>query len=316
MIDAYDLLWGGVAPAVLAAGVLAAVWLATGKAASAWRSALVVGYVAGHWALEAHSTSLAAAISRSYHPQECRDWLPLLILLATVPDAIACVGKYGPAIGWVLRAGLCLLIPWRLTNGTVYLPAISLPDFGFESGAWSTPEMIAWIVGVGAVLAGCWSLVRIETESDEQTIRSTLVALVVLAAAPTMVWSASLIYGKLFVVLASTLAGCGVASSVLRTGRGPEAAAGPLMVSFGCLVLLGYFFAELRLYNALLLLAAMTVATGRLPRAPQRTKTWKSCCRAVLCLPLLVAAMLLAYNEASAKQAVLEENPYRNFQPQ
>jgi len=122
MLSGFDLFFGGVLPAIVAASALAMVWRATGNAASAWRTAIVLGYVVGHWALDARTIGVVAALSKSYQPIEARDWLPLLMLLAIVPDAMACVGKRGPALAWLLRTALCVFIPWRLLQGSVYLP--------------------------------------------------------------------------------------------------------------------------------------------------------------------------------------------------
>ena len=152
MIGGSDYLWGGVVPGAVAAIVLAAVWQLTGKGASAWRTALVMGYVAGHWGLDARTIGIVPAMIKSYQPTESRDWLPMLVLLAIVPDAFSCVGKRGPALGWFMRVGLCLFLPWRLLNGTAYLPAIAIPNFGFETSAWSTGEMVAWISGLATAL--------------------------------------------------------------------------------------------------------------------------------------------------------------------
>ncbi|MGI9429894.1 MAG: hypothetical protein ACR2NM_14625, partial [Bythopirellula sp.] len=84
MIGMWDVIYGGIVPGIVAATSLAVVWRATGKAASAWRTALVVGIVAGHWALVAQNTSLVTALTKSFRPTEARDWLPLFALLAIV----------------------------------------------------------------------------------------------------------------------------------------------------------------------------------------------------------------------------------------
>ena len=269
MIELADLIRGGVVPGIAAAAALAVVWRATGKAASAWRTALFVGYVAGHWTLDAQNSSLVAALAKSFRPTEARDWLPLLALLAMVPDALACVGKWGPAIGWLLRCSLCIFIPWRLLYGSVHLP-IPLEGLEIDWGGWSTAEAAAWIGGIAGALLFAWLVSRSVDSQQDVLARSALSILVAFGAAITMAMSASLVYGQLFGVLTAALAGGGLAAALLKTGRGPETAAGPTMVLFGCLLIMGHFYAELKLHNGLLLLLAMTLAIGWLPRLEKR----------------------------------------------
>ena len=313
MIDRYDLLLGGALPAVVAAVVLALVWRATGKAASAWRTAVVVGYVVGHWALDARTTSVVAAITKSYRPNEVHDWLPSFLLLAIIPDAVACCGKFGPAVGWVLRIALCLIVPWRFANGTSYIPTVAFPGLEDVTGAWSTGEAVAWIGGIGAAFLLTWLLTRCESPSKGVIVSSVLATIVALGGAITVALSASLFYGQLLGVLAATLGGCGVVSGLLGTGRGPEAVAGPVVIAFGSIVVLGLLFAELKLHNAILLLLAMNLAISWLPQLTKLAPSLQLVGRCGLCLAVLVTAVSLAKRDFSAKQEESASDPYQNF---
>ena len=64
MLGGPDLLWGGIVPGVVAVAVLSIVWRCTGKAASASRTALLLGYLAGHWSLSARDLGAAALLAR------------------------------------------------------------------------------------------------------------------------------------------------------------------------------------------------------------------------------------------------------------
>ncbi len=318
MIGYPEILRGGLLPALVAMATLALVWRGTGKAASAWRTALLVGYVAGHWALDARTIPLATALAKSFRATEARDWLPMLMLLAVVPDALACIGKRGPALGWVLRAALCVFVPWRLLRGSAYIPLNVLPDFDFAEldwGAFSTGEMLSWFVGIGAALLLSWSLARHVTSTGNPLVSTTLAVVVALGGAVVAALSDSLVYGQLFGVFAAALAGCSVASLVLRTGRGPGAAAGPLFVGFGSLLLVGHFFASLTLLNAALLLVAMALAVGWLPPLARLAPKGQNVCRALLCLGALATAVTLAGIDFAGSSAEAESNPYQGYQP-
>lgn len=312
MLTTADLFYGGIVPGVVAAVTLAVVWRVTGKAASAWRTALVVGYVAGHWALDAQGASFAAALTKSFRPAEAKDWLPLLALLAMAPDALACVGKFGPAIGWCLRAALCVFAPWRLLYGSVNLP-IPLEGLDIDLGGWSTGEAAAWIGGIAAALLLAWSSMRGVDPQENPMSRLALAALVALGSAVTMAMSASLVYGQLFGVLTATLVGCGLAAALSKTGRGPDVTAGPIVVLFGCLLVMGHFYAELKLPHAALLLAAMTLATGWLPRLEKVLPSWRLAGRAVLCLATLGVVLLLAGREFAAAISSDAADPYQAY---
>lgn len=315
MIGASDLLWGGVLPGAVAACMFVFVWQLTGKSASAWRVALVIGYIAGHWGLDVRNLGTVAAIIKSIRTTEARDWLPLLACLAVLPDALACVGKLGPWLGWLLRIALCLFVPWRLVRGTAYLPLMVLPDFGFESEAWSTGESFAWIGGIAAVLLFTWQWIRIDDRPSGFLVRSALAVVVALGGAIIVAMSDSLIYGQLFGVLTAALAGCGLASAFCATERGPDAAVGPLVIVFGSLVLLAYFFAKLTFGNAALLMFAMTVAIGWLPLPKRLSPRWNVASRTAICLGALIIAVAIAGFDFAATQAQTEGNPYENFQP-
>ena len=313
MIGLWDVIYGGIVPAAAAAAALAFVWRATGKAASAWRTALVVGYLAGHWALDAQNTSWVSALTNSFRPNEARDWLPLFALLAMVPDAFACVGTFGPAVGWLLRFALCVFVPWRLLYGSVHLP-IPLEGLEIDLGGWSTREAVTWIGGITVISMVAWFLSRSVQPQASVRLRSTLATLVAFASALAMAMSASLVYGQLFGVLTATLTGCGLASALLKMERGPDVAAGPIVVLFVSLLIVGHFYAELKLQNGVLLLIALVLAIGWLPRL-NRKPAWQPVGRSVLCLATLGLVLTLAGRDFATSTSPESSNPQESLQP-
>jgi len=326
MIELNDLLLGGLLPAVVAAMVLATVWKLFRHAGAAWTISLAVGYLAGHWALDAspaghtNAAGIWAAISKSFKPHEARDWLPLAILLGTVPIALAGTGKSGRTIAWLLRAALCVFLPWRLLAGSAFLPhssppKISFVDVSFDTGAWSTLEAVARLGGIGTVLLAIWIAAECANENTTGRLRGWLAVLVALGGAVTLAMSGSFTYGQLLGILTATLAGNAVVATMLRLERGPEAAAGPLIVVFGGIMVLAHFFSELKFLNSGLLLLAMAAAIcGWLP-VPKLSLRMQVALRCLLCLVPLAIAITLAAMDFSATQAESESNPYLNFQP-
>lgn len=350
MLGGPDLLWGGIVPGIVAMATLTIVWRSTGKAASAWRTALLLGYVAGQWSLSARDQGAAAllargeleaaganwaydprnfefvaAITKNFNASEAHDWLPMLGLLALLPDALACVGKLGPLVGWIFRTALCAFLPWRLLYGSKYLPLSLGPDFDFDLGGWSTGEAIAWCGGLGAVLLIAWQLMRMghsQEEPSQGNLRSALALVVAFASVITMVGAKSLVLGQLFGVLTAALAGSALGSAWMGTRRGPDAAAGPLVILFGSLLIAGHFFAELTLPHAALLLTAMTLAGGWLPVPGSLSLPMRSVVRVVACLVILAVPVGFAGLELqgqipeteSEQEIPAAPNPYENFQ--
>jgi hypothetical protein len=307
MVTAADILLGGILPGILAVVTLAVVWKLTQNAASSWRTAAVVSFLAGLWALDAQGVGVVAAIAKSVRITEAKDFLPLMVILTVVPDAIATLGKRGAVLGWLLRIALCVFVPWRLLAGSVYLPK-EVPPANFDTPAWSMPEAVAWLGGLAAVFLAMWSIVRAES-TEAPKFRSVLAALVAFAASATVALSGSFTYGQLLGVLTATLTGCALVAWLLKLGRGPDAAAGPLVIAFGSVLLLSHFFAELKLLYALLLLVGFAVGAGWFFPG----KKWSTAARCAVCLLAVGVAVGMAGMDFAAAQAEAASNPYSNL---
>jgi hypothetical protein len=307
MVTIADILLGGVLPGVVAVAVLAGVWKLTANAASSWRTAVVASFLIGMWALDAQGVGVVGAISKSMRITEARDFLPLMMILAVIPDAVAAGGKGGAILGWILRAGLCVFVPWRMLWGTKYLPKVAPPP-NFDTGAWAPLEAVLWIGGVAAALLAAWSLVRAEN-TEVPRLRSVLAMLVGFAAAMTVALSGSITLGQLMGVLVAALTGCALAAWRLKVGRGPDAATGPVAIAFGGVLVLAHFLVELKLLYAVLLLVGLAVGAGWFFPG----KKWSTPVRCVVCLAAIGVAAGMAGMEFAAAQAEAASNPYLNM---
>jgi hypothetical protein len=305
MVTTADILLGGILPGIVAVAALAGVWKLTHNAASSWRTAAVLSFLTGMWALDAQGVGVVNAIAKSMRITEARDFLPLMVILAVIPDAVAASGKQGAILGWIMRAGLCVFVPWRLFWGTKYLPKVPPPP-NFDTGAWGPLDAVLWIGSVTAVLLGVWAVVRAEN-TEAPRLRSVLAALVAFAASTTVALSGSLTYGQLLGVLVATLTGCALAAWLMKAGRGPDAAAGPIVIALGGVLVLAHFFAELKLLYAVLLLVGLTVSAGWFFPG----KKWSMPVRCVVCLVAIGIAVGMAGMEFLPSDAT---SPYSNFQ--
>jgi len=316
MIDAAGILLGGVLPAVVAAVTMAAAWKLSRNANVAWLVGLTLGYLAGHWALDARGVGFPAAIAKIGNPHEARDWLPLAVLSAAAIEAVAWWGKRAAGLAWVLRGVWCCFLPWRLLAGSVYLPKSEL-NVGFDTGAWSTPEAIAWLGGASVLLALIWLALRLTPEQSLPRLRSSLTSLVALGATATIALSGSLTLGQLLGVLTATLVGCGIVAAALRLDRGPEAAAGPLLAVYGGALVIARFLLspELPLFQTAMLLVALIAAAAWIDPPSWLTKRGHAVVRIAICLTALALTALPAARDFAASQAENANNPNLNFEP-
>jgi hypothetical protein len=307
MITPADILLGGILPGLVAVGMLAVVWKLTHNAASSWRTAAVVSFLVGLWALDAQGVGVLSAISKSMRITEARDFLPLIVILAVLPDAVAATNKQGAIIGWILRVALCVFLPWRLLSGTKYLPKVAPPP-NFDTGAWSPMEAVLWLGGAAIVLLASWSLVRADS-TEQPKLRSVLAAIVAFVASATIAMSGSITYGQLMGVLVATLTGCALAAWWWKLSRGPDAAAGPIVIAFCGILTLAHFFAGLKLTYAILLIVGFTVGAGWFFPG----KKWSAYARIAICLAAIGIAGGMAAADFAAAQAEAASNPYMNL---
>lgn len=314
MIDTAGILLGGVLPAIVAAVTMAVAWRLSRRADVAWLVGLSLGYLAGHWALDARGVGIAAAVAKIADPHEARDWLPLAVLSAAAIEAVALWGKPAVGLAWVLRGVWCCLVPWRLLAGSVYLPRT---ESSFNTSAWSTWEAIAWLGGASVLLALVWLAMRWMPQRTLPRLRSSLSTLVALGATATVTMSGSLTMGQLLGVLTATLVGCGVVAATFRLERGPEAAAGPLLAIYGGVLVIASFLLspELPLFYTAMLLVALIAAVAWIDPPAWLSKRGYALVRIGICLTALALTVIPAAREFAASQAESANDPYLNFEP-
>ena len=61
----------------------------------AWLAGFVLGYLSGHWGLDAAGVRFVEAVWKSFQPHEARDWLPLLLVLLVATGAAAMLALSG-----------------------------------------------------------------------------------------------------------------------------------------------------------------------------------------------------------------------------
>lgn len=316
MIAAADMLWGGVLPAGVAAATMWGAWKLTKSASFAWLIGVTLGFLAGYWGLDARGAGLGAAVAKLVQPHEARDWLPLAVVSAAAIEALSLWAKWPALLAWALRIAWCCFLPWRLLFGSIYLPQSEL-NVGFDTGAWSTLEAIAWLGGSTVLLAGCWVTMRLMPERALPRLRASLTSLVALGATVTIALSGSLTLGLTMGVLTAVLVGCGIVAAALRLERGPEAGAGPLLAVFGGVLVIARFLLSpgLPVFDTLLLLVALVAAISWIDPPSWLPQRGHVMVRIAICLAALALTIVPAAREFAASQVESESNPNLNFEP-
>jgi hypothetical protein len=137
-------------------------------------------------------------------------------------------------------------------------------------------------------------------------------------SAVALTLAGSFAYGELCGVVAASLTGALLAST-LRIGApqhsspvngeqpvladGLGGAAGAVTMSLGCLVMLGYFYAELAGLDAALLVVSLVAAGGRMPAIGPAGGGWRAAVRAALCIVPMALAVAGAYAATMADSA-------------
>ena len=278
-------LFGALIPAVVAGAALLAAWRPWRKQAPVvdgfWGGALGLGlgYLAGHAGLQGLP---------GFPPAEATQWLVYLALAAPLLG-LATALREVPA--W-LRLGLQVV--FSFATPTVLLHQMITHTWGVEAGA-------VLIVGLGTGIFLLWTV--IEALSRRETGPSLPLALTIVAAgsAAVVLFSGSASLGQLGGVLAATLSvafsvACFKPSLTLARGAVPV-----VVVLLSALWIIGFFFAEVQLPSALLLVVAPLAAWVAKVRALKDRPSWQvllARATAVL-VPVSVAVALAASTWAS-----------------
>lgn len=272
------LLLGVVLPAAVAGGVwglaisLGRLRSSTPLLLGGGALALGGGYIAGHWALLGRPP---------FPPVQARDWLAYF--------AVACI-----LVGWVEalpRSPLGLRWLVRLLFSAAFLILLLLP---MARHSWTKPQSLLWLGGLTLTLLLFWAALDGLARRLSGRMLAFLGLMVAGASAGVLLFSRSAMLGQLAGVLAAALgASWGVSwwAPHLSLARGAVAVMAPLLMG---LWLGGYFYAQMPLPSALLLLVALPLGWVGELKALNRLAPWQRLSFLLLAV-LLPLALALAF---------------------
>ena len=317
MLGPQDLLLGGVAPLLAAIAAFSIAWLVTRRAGVAWSLGAVLGYLSGTISVEAGSVGVAAAVKQLAAPHDAHQWTWMLAVVAVIPAIFAGLLGERRAWRWLLIAPLAVAAPLWLLWGGKYLPTAEIRASGFANDAWGVVEAVITIGVVAAALLLAWRLWEANDPTDQPRTRGLLTAIVLSCTAAVAGLSGSFVYAQAIGVLAASVGGCFVAALMWRVKAGPEAAAGPIIMLAGSLLLLATHYSKLDLLHAAGLWAAITLASAYLPNRVGLNDHGRVALRCGACLiPLALVLGHAAYKFAESQRQQQEEaasNPYMSM---
>jgi hypothetical protein len=294
-----ELLWVGALPFCVAALAMLLSNRLGLPARAARAKSVGGGYVVGQFALAAR-VSWPAGFSSLLQPREAGDWLPWLVIAAIgITVLAACAPR--PWQRWIVALAVLLAVvaPVRMLAGSVYV------------GRWSVVTKLAAIACWAPALAIVWTLLAMGRANAQPRLRGGLLIVVAIGLAVALTLAGSFTYGELCGVMAAALTGSLVTCSltpnsprrVADADLGLSGAAGAVAMALGGLILLGYFYAELTTGSAILLLAALVAAGGRLPTGWSLGPIGQTALRAGLCLVPLALALTLTWAAMQAEHS-------------
>jgi MFS family permease len=317
MLGPKDFLLGGISPMLLAMGAFSLAWLLTRRAGVAWPAGVLAGYLGGTIAVDAGGAGLIAAVKQMASPHDAHQWTWMIAVAAAIPAIIASLLGERRAWRWLLIAPLAVAAPLWLMWGGKYLPSAEIRASGFASDAWGVGEaaVVIGVVAVAMLLA--WRLWEASDQADQPRARGLLAAIVLSCTAAVAGLSGSFVYAQAIGVLAASVGGCFLAALLWRVKAGPEAAAGPIIVLAGSLLLLATHYSKLDLLHAAGLWAAIAFSSACLPNRVGLNEHARVALRCGLCLvPLTLVLGHAAYKFAESQRQQQEEaasNPYLNM---
>ena len=261
-----------------------------------WASAVACGFITAQLALKSQA-GFATAFRALVQPSDASEWLSVFVLLAL---GISFLLMNASPARWrgefVLAAAFTISVPLRL---------LSLHVGHMQE--WSPLEKLAHLSLAAATLGVIWLLLGSGGESQSSFARAFCVAIVAVGAAIVLSLSGVFVYGQYCGAIAAALAGASLALFVGATGSagaprrftlsGFTGAAGVVTFSLGSLILLGYFFGDLRAANAALLVVALAAAGAPLPAVLLAWPSWQQfLLRTAACLTPLAFAIASVVN--------------------
>jgi len=317
MLGPKDLLLGGVVPLIAAIAAFSIAWLLSRRAGVAWPVGVVVGYLVGTVAVEAGGVGAVAAMKQLAAPHDAHQWTWMLAIAAVIPAIVAGILGERRAWRWLLIAPLAIAAPLWLMWGGKYLPSAEIRASGFANDAWGVGEAVLTIALVAAAMLLAWRLWEANDPADQPRTRGLLTAVVLSCTAAVAGLSGSFVYAQAIGVLAASVGGCFLATLLWRVKAGPEAAAGPIIMLAGSLLLLATHYSKVDLLHAAGLWTAITFASAYLPNRAGFNEHARVALRCGLCLiPLALVLGHAAFKFAESQRQQQEEaasNPYMSM---
>jgi hypothetical protein len=170
------------------------------------------------------------------------------------------------------------------------------------------------IGGAAAAMLLAWRFWEASDPDDQPRTRGLLAAIALSCTAAVAGMSGSFVYAQAIGVLAASVGGCFIAGLLWRVKAGPEAAAGPIILLAGTLLLLDTHYSELQTLHAAGLWAAITLSAAYLPSTKGLNDWTRIALRCGVCLvPLALVFGHAAYKFAESQRQQQEEaesNPY------
>lgn len=317
MLGPKDFLLGGVAPMIAAMATFSLAWLMPRRAGVAWPAGVLTGYLGGTFAIEAGGVGVAAAVKQMVAPHDAHQWTWMIGVVAVAPAIASAFLGDRRQWRWLLSVLLAVVAPLWLMWGGKYLPSAEVRATGFAKDAWGVGEATAVIAVAATAILLAWRLWEANDPTDQPRTRGLLAAIVLSGAAAVAGMSGSFVYAQAIGVLAASVGGCFVAAWLWRVKAGPEAAAGPIIILAGSLLLLATHYSQLQPLHATGLWAAVTLSAAYLPNKIGLGDRGRIALRCGICLvPLALVFGHAAYKFAESQRQQQEEaasNPYSSF---
>lgn len=316
-----EMILGGIVPLVVAAVAFAIVWFASRRAGAAWPVGVIVGYLTGTVALDAGTVGLGPAFQTLFSPHAAHEWTWALPIAAAVPAIVAALLGERRAWRWAVAAPLAIATPLWLMWGGKYLPSAEVRATGFAKDAWSVGDAVLVIGVVALAILAAWRLWEGVDATEQPRTRGFLAAVALTIAAAVAGLSGSFVYAQVIGVLAASVGGCFIAAAICRVNAGPEAAAGPILLLVGSLLMLAAHYSQLQPIHAAGLWFAITFASAGWPLSLLGSNRGRIALRCAMCLlPLVAVAGHAGYKFAESQRQLQEEqqeeaesNPYMNL---
>ncbi len=285
-----------IAPVLVPALVAGIIWFVAGQL---WKRPAAPTLVGGG--------SLAVALSFGAGHWALVGWPPFppVTAIHTLVYAGLAVGVVGIAESyWQSRWWLRWTIRAILAGAAAWWQFRTLAEH-----TWSTPQTIGWLTVVTVTLCLAWGALNTYAKRSDGLTTPIFIWLFACATSVGLVFGASAMFGQLAGSLAAT---CGAAIVLaLWSGRFPldRGAAGAFAFILVGLLWQGYFYAELPLLSAALLIAALVNANALNLVLPEKTR-FLDRSAAVFASLLVTASIALAIAYRAYRATALEMNDY------